>query len=132
MTTHWNSQWETESKNNYWLKPDKKVIELANSLNKKKKKDVLDLGCGIGRHTFYLVKEGFNVTALDSSPNALYLVRQKLVALGLYANLIEGDYNRDLFKTESFDFILAFNVIYHGRREKFSKFYSTGIQMAQT
>jgi 2-polyprenyl-3-methyl-5-hydroxy-6-metoxy-1,4-benzoquinol methylase len=120
VTTRWNSQWEIESKNNYWLEPDNKVIELANSLNKKKKKDVLDLGCGIGRHTFCLVKEGFNVTALDSSPNALYLLRQKLSALGLCANLIEGDYSRDLFKVESFDFILAFNVIYPWLPEEFT------------
>jgi len=97
MTTHWNSLWETESKNNYWREPDKKVIELVNILKIKKKKDALDLGCGVGRHTFYLVKEGFNVTALDSSPNALYLMRQKLSELGLYAKLIECDYNRDLF-----------------------------------
>ena len=119
MATHWNEQWETESKRNYWLEPDKTVLKLTKELDKSKIKDVLDLGCGIGRHTFCLVQEGFNVTALDSSTKALSLVRQKLVLLGLTANLLEGDYNRDLFKAESFDFVLAFNVIYHGSRENF-------------
>lgn len=119
MTTHWNEQWETESKQKYWLESDKTVVTLTKELDKSKIKDVLDLGCGIGRHTFYFAKEGFNVTALDSSSNALNLLRQNLVTLGLRANLLEGNYNRDLFKAESFDFVLAFNVIYHGSRENF-------------
>ena len=119
MTTHWNEQWKAESKQNYWLEPDNKVVELAKYLKINKIYDMLDLGCGIGRHTLYFAQEGFNVTALDSSSNALNIVRQKLVALGLNANLLEGDYDRDLFKAESFDFVLAFNVIYHGYRQNF-------------
>jgi tellurite methyltransferase len=119
MTTRWNSQWETESKHNYWLEPDETVVKLMKKLDKSKIKDVLDLGCGIGRHTLCFAKEGFDVTAVDSSSNALDLLRHKLDTLGLHAKVLEGDYSQDLFKEESFDFILAFNVIYHGYRETF-------------
>ena len=34
---------------------------------------VLDLGCGVGRHSWLLAREGFNVTGTDDSPTAVDL-----------------------------------------------------------
>jgi len=36
---------------------------------------VLDIGCGAGRHTLYLQRQGFEVTAVDNSPKAIELCR---------------------------------------------------------
>jgi len=33
--------------------------------------DVLEVGCGMGRHTFYLAKRGLHITALDLSAKLL-------------------------------------------------------------
>jgi SAM-dependent methyltransferase len=36
---------------------------------------VLDIGCGAGRHSLYLQRQGFEVTAVDNSPKAIELCR---------------------------------------------------------
>ena len=38
------------------------------------KKDALDLGCGAGRDTRFLLEQGFNVTAVDNDPHAIALL----------------------------------------------------------
>ena len=32
---------------------------------------VLDIGCGVGRHSLYLQKKGFDVLGIDNSPLAI-------------------------------------------------------------
>jgi len=117
MKTNWDSYWEKESKQSYWLESDKAVTELIENLDSSKIKDVLDLGCGIGRHTLCLAKAGFNVTAVDSSSEALTILKQQVVEKGLEVKIIKGNYSEELFSEESFDLVLAYNVIYHGYRE---------------
>ena len=119
VKTGWDSYWDQEENRNYWLEPDKSVVELVDSLDKTKIKDILDLGCGIGRHAFYLVEAGCNVTAVDSSPNALRVLRRQMTEEGTDIKAMEGDYSQDLFPGESFDMVLAFNVLYHGYYEQF-------------
>ena len=53
---------------------DKKEAEffinnLIKKLKIKKKSKILDLACGVGRHSFYLNKKGMNVTGIDNSEN---------------------------------------------------------------
>lgn len=38
---------------------------------------VLDLGCGAGRHTLYLQRKGFQVTAVDASPRVAALASER-------------------------------------------------------
>ena len=45
-------------------KPEKKALQLA-------KGKILDVGCGAGSHSLYLQEKGFDVTAIDISPNAI-------------------------------------------------------------
>jgi SAM-dependent methyltransferase len=40
-------------------------------------RNVLDVGCGAGRVSLYLQKKGFRVTAIDRSPNAIRICRQR-------------------------------------------------------
>lgn len=44
---------------------------------------VLDLGCGTGRHSIYLAKQGFSVVASDIAPTGLDIARSKARSLGL-------------------------------------------------
>jgi 2-polyprenyl-3-methyl-5-hydroxy-6-metoxy-1,4-benzoquinol methylase len=119
MATNWDSYWGKEINRSYWLEPDKAVIDLVNRFDMSQIKGVLDLGCGIGRHTLLLAETGFDVTALDSSTEALALLRKQCEEKGIIVNIIQGDYSQNHFSQESFDFILAYNVLYHGHREDF-------------
>lgn len=119
MASMWDSYWERETNHDYWLQPDKAVIELVDHFDRIRMRDALDLGCGVGRHTLPLVDAGFNVTAVDSSSRAISILQNRAREKGLIVNAVQGDYSDDLFPEESFDFILAFNVLYHGYRKDF-------------
>src|SRR5712691_9265507 len=47
------------------------VVEFAKDLKRKGARTILDLGCGAGRHSILLGKQGFHVVALDISETAL-------------------------------------------------------------
>lgn len=120
IESNWDSHWEEESKRRFWQEPAIEVIDLKNSLTVSNARDVLDLGCGIGRHSLLFAESGFNVTAVDYSHDALNILRKEAAEKGTHINIIEGSYSsEDIFQKESFDLILAYNVLYHGFRESF-------------
>ena len=77
---------------------------------------VLELGCGTGRITLQLAREGFRVTGVDSSPDMLARGRAKLARNPNFAaniTWIEADF-RKLDLGASFPLIIApFNTLTH-------------------
>jgi SAM-dependent methyltransferase len=82
--------------------------------------NILELGCGTGRVTIPLAKEGFNIVALDSDKKMLALAREKIEnenkkkhPTKLKVDLVEADFrNFDLGK--KFDIaIMPFNSLQH-------------------
>jgi len=73
---------------------------------------VLDIGCGTAPHLPELARRGYAYTGLDSSPAMLEFGRRRAAALGLKAELIEGDLLR--FSVPApFDFaFIAMNSLY--------------------
>jgi SAM-dependent methyltransferase len=68
--------------------------------------NLLDLGCGNGRNSFYLASQGFDVTSVDFSNEALELVRQRLKS-DKYLKLQSYDLSTDIpFDDETFDYVL--------------------------
>lgn len=64
----------------------------------------LDIGCGAGRHSLYLQKQGFDVTAIDNSPGAIEVCKLRGVKNAVVKPIVEvGD-----FEPNSFDTILMF------------------------
>ena len=47
-------------------------------LTQKKNEEILDLGCGIGADTLYLIKKGFHVLSCDFSNEALKSIRENI------------------------------------------------------
>lgn len=75
--------------------------------------DVLDLGCGTGRHAVWLVAAGANVTAVDFSPGMLAEARQKPGAGAV--NFIVHDLHLPLPFTCQFDCVISGLVLEHLR-----------------
>ena len=71
---------------------------------------ILDVGCGAGGTTRFLLRYG-SVVGLDRSEHSLAHARRKAPA----ATLVQGDANQlsTLFAPASFDLITFFNVLYH-------------------
>ncbi|MDZ8224882.1 class I SAM-dependent methyltransferase [Nostoc sp. ChiVER01] len=111
---HWN-QFFTKLKNtstdldwgNQWTK-----VHLP-FLNAAKVKTVLDLGCGTGNDVLHLVQQGFTVTGLDFSDEAVRQGREKSEKLGLDTQFVVADMAKPLpFNKATFDAVMS-NVAIH-------------------
>lgn len=76
---------------------------------------VLDIGCGPGRYSIELLKNGFDVTLMDLSSKNLFFAKSKIESLGLYAeNYICGDANYlNIEENNKYDCILLMGPMYH-------------------
>jgi tellurite methyltransferase len=86
-------------------------------LRRRSARSVLDLGCGVGRHALFLAAEGFDVIGTDASPAGIEAARTAARRAGLGA-VFRVEHFLDLrFLDESFDYVVAWNVLYHGDGE---------------
>lgn len=69
--------------------------------------DVLDLGCGDGRHSLELARRGYRVTGLDLSEDLLERARRRAAGEGLDITFIRGDM-RDPPGISAFDLVVNF------------------------
>ncbi len=110
--------WELAWREGRWEEtspPLPEVVEFAQDLKREGAKTILDLGCGAGRHSILLGKQGFQVVALDISETALNTLDGRLkVASIANVSLVKHEM-RDLpFIDGYFDGIICTNVLHHG------------------
>ena len=118
----WN--WEIvkeEEKNNHWKEPSIESFYLVNRWKMQGKKDFLDLGCGLGRHSILFGENGFNVFCFDISEEAIKATKKWAEDEGLNFNYAIGDMLKLSYKNESIDCILCRNVISHTDTEGIKK-----------
>jgi len=96
-----------------YQEPHEKVRTLSHEMKRKGMKRVLDLGCGAGRHTAYLAREGFEVYALDISPEGVEHTAKRLSEEGLQANLLQADIAALPYPDNFFDCIVSVSVLHH-------------------
>jgi SAM-dependent methyltransferase len=78
--------------------------------------EILDLGCGSGRHCVHLAKAGFNASGLDISLTGLGMTREWLRAEGLTNVIVQADFRQPLpFRDGSFSGVFSTQVIHHAR-----------------
>lgn len=99
-------------------KPYKGFSRYVSIIKEKHYRNILDLGCGTGRHAIPLAIEKFNVSAFDISENAIRLLDKAAVE----ASMINGNLDTrvaDMFQPfpypdKFFDSVISVAVIYHG------------------
>ena len=117
---NWNKVWDSEKDNDYWKIPDPDFVKFINT-HPGKLKSVMDLGCGIGRHSIFLAKQGFYVTALDVSVNAINYLIEWSEQENVNITTIVGDIFSNKIINQRFDLIVSINVIYHARRNEIKR-----------
>jgi tellurite methyltransferase len=110
----WDEQWATPEGRANWRVPDPAVAALVPMLKARGAQHVLDLGCGVGRHALLFAGHGFAVEAIDGAPAGLDFVRHEAAARGLRLSLRQADADTLPFADERFDYVLSWNVIFHG------------------
>jgi ubiquinone/menaquinone biosynthesis C-methylase UbiE len=117
--------WELAWREGRWEEkspPLAEVVEFVSELKHANAKTILDLGCGAGRHSILLAKEGFQVAALDVSETALKTLDTRLKA-GSVGNvvLIQHEMGELPFIEDYFDGVVSTNVLHHGKSFEIKK-----------
>ena len=114
QTQGWESIWaDLDELPTFWRTPEPDVMAWVDALRQAGGHRVLDLGCGVGRHTVALARTGLIVTATDVSPSGLATCAAHLAREGLRATLVRHEMETFPFPNRAFDGLIAFNVIHH-------------------
>ena len=110
----WDQRWTDPTIRAQWLAPDPFVVSVLPVLRERGISQVLDLGCGVGRHAQYLTGQGFACVGVDASPTAIAEARQAADAAGLQIDYRVSQFRELPFADGAFGLVIAWNVIYHG------------------
>lgn len=117
----WN--WDIVDKNDfYWNSPAPEVFYLAENWKSKNFKSILDVGCGWGRNAIFLAKHGFKLDGFDLSKTSVDTTIEKAKEQGIdFSNFVVADMLKFPYNDNTFDALLAMNVISHTDKEGFLK-----------
>jgi SAM-dependent methyltransferase len=110
----WDKRWGTPEGRADWLDAHPDVAGILPKLKARGVRAALDLGCGVGRHALLLAENGFAVDAFDGSTTGLQVLREAAEGRGVTVGLHHGNADVLPFADAAFDFVLSWNVIYHG------------------
>jgi len=96
-------------------RPDRLLVEYAGHFPKGR---ALDLGCGPGRNALHLAEVGYDVTAVDSSREAVERCRLESESLGLKIEVVEADLSDFEIAKERYSLILCAWVLNFFRIEQ--------------
>ncbi len=100
----------------FFTEPHEDIPSIAGLLEIKGATNVLDLGCGSGRHVMYFARYGFSVFGLDSSQQGIEITRRTLKQANLRADLrLQGMTERLPYEDALFDAVIAVQVIHHAK-----------------
>jgi len=103
-------------------KPVPFMTEMLPFFKRNKIKNVLDLGCGTGRHCIYLAKNGFDVVGVDVSGSALRMasawVRKERLRNVAF---MRGTMVNIPFDNIHFDAVISVSVIHHALKKDIEK-----------
>jgi len=116
----WEQIWREESEANY-LNPGSfvgvteriKVDSFLDKFLQASGKRSLECGCGLATVSLLLSDRGFEVTMLDSSPEALHRVKVTMKKSGRRGTILLGDINNIPVPDKSYDLVHSYGVLEH-------------------
>ena len=106
--------WDWENiKSETWLKPSEESFYYAEKWRSEGRKRLLDLGCGLGRHSIFFDAKGFRVTAIDLSEYGVNHLREWQKKNGVDFRTVVGDMKKLPFADNAFDCIYSYHVMSH-------------------
>jgi SAM-dependent methyltransferase len=96
-----------------WLQPSEESYYLAHRWCEKGYQTMLDLGCGLGRHSIFFAQNGFSVSAMDLSEEGVRNLNQWKEREGLQIATAVGDMLNLPYGDRTFDCVFAYHVISH-------------------
>jgi 2-polyprenyl-3-methyl-5-hydroxy-6-metoxy-1,4-benzoquinol methylase len=99
----------------------KKVFEMYTP---KPNERVLDIGCGVGTFTLELARMGVDVVGLDYSEESISICRRLTQEQNLKAEFVRADATDTKLDSESFDVVLAADLVEHLYPDVFKKLIS--------
>lgn len=116
----WNKIFKRQGK--VFSKPQENIPRIIKLFKKKGVKRLLDLGCGSGRHTVYLAKQGFEVYGIDAAPEGIRITRNWLKKEKLKAKLKLCDIYKKLpYPDNFFDALISTQTLHHNKIENVRK-----------
>lgn len=112
--TEWDRRWQAEEGRADWLEPEREVIAAAELCYAAGGRTALDIGCGVGRHALALAAMGYQVTGIDGSDSGVEYAARDAAQRGLAVDFRSGSMMALPMADASCDYVLAWNVIYHG------------------
>lgn len=108
-------QWEIvkDDESSVWKEPSIESYYLLNRWKNQEKKEFLDLGCGLGRHSMLFGKNDFNVICFDISEESIARTKAWAESEGLFFDYRVGDMLALPYADSSIDCIMCRNVISH-------------------
>jgi len=103
-------------------KPVPFVTEVLPLFKRSKVKNVLDLGCGTGRHCIHLAENGFDVVGVDFSESALKMAnawvwKERLTKVAF----MRGTMTNIPFGNGHFDAVISVSVMHHAIKKDIEK-----------
>ncbi len=97
----WSEQYDTNQNKTR----DLEAISLRETLNDIKFENCLEIGCGTGKNTTWLINKGHKITAVDLSEEMLTIARQKIPNENV--QFLKADINENwTFTNEKFDLVV--------------------------
>ena len=111
---YWDDTWRTAHGRAAWADADPWVASALPLLRDRRARRTLDLGCGPGRHAVFFARAGLESFGLDASAYGIEHATRAAREAGVTLYLKQGSLAALPYPDDSFDYVLAFNVIYHG------------------
>jgi len=75
--TLYSKYYDSLYKNKNYLKEVNHYLKISKKYKSKKIKNIVDIGCGTGVHSFLLAKKSYNLLGIDKSQNMLNIAISK-------------------------------------------------------